>query len=298
MVFVNILLPVFLITASGFFVARLTTIKSSGIVKVVFYVLSPCLIFHSLYSQQVSEQAIIKLIVFVVLLHSILFVIGFGLFRLLHWDNDSRIAGTLALFLNNSGNYGLPVLLFAFGEAGFQFGVLYVVVHAAMQVVIGVAIASWKEGMKIGKLLLKIVSVPWLYALIIALALRATGTTLPDSIIAPIEMLAQAAIPVMLMLLGIQLAELKIKAVLPRASLVSALKLALPPFLAWGLTYVLGIDGLLRSVLIIEGSTSAAVNALLLSLQYNRRPDLTASILFITTVGSLVTMTVLLTLLS
>jgi hypothetical protein len=189
------------------------------------------------------------------------------------------------------------VLLFAFGEAGFQFGVLYVVVHAALQAVIGVAIASWKEGMRPWKLLRNIVSVPWLYALIIALALRATGTVLPGSIIAPIEMLAQAAIPIMLMLLGLQLAEIKIATVLPRALVVSSLKLALPPFLAWGLTYVLGIDGLLRSVLIIEGSTPAAVNALLLSLQYNRRPDLSASILFITTVGSLATMTILLTLL-
>jgi predicted permease len=297
MVFVNILLPVLLMAASGFLVARFTFVKSDGIVKIVFYVLSPCLIFHSLYSQQVSEQAIVKLITFVVLLHGILFIIGLVLFKLLHWDNDSRIAGTLALFLNNSGNYGLPVLLFAFGEAGFQFGVLYVVVHAALQAVIGVAIASWKEGMRPWKLLRNIVSVPWLYALIIALALRATGTVLPGSIIAPIEMLAQAAIPIMLMLLGLQLAEIKIATVLPRALVVSSLKLALPPFLAWGLTYVLGIDGLLRSVLIIEGSTPAAVNALLLSLQYNRRPDLSASILFITTVGSLATMTILLTLL-
>ena len=298
MVFVNILLPVFLMAFSGFLVGKFTSIKSDGIVKAVFYVLSPCMIFDSLYSQQVSGQAILKLIVFVVLLHFILFMIGFGLFKILGWDNDSRVAGTLSLFLNNSGNYGLPVLLFAFGNAGFQFGVLYVVIHAALQVVIGVGISSWKEGMRVGKLLLNIIRVPWLYALIIALALRVTNTVLPDSLVAPVEMLGQAAIPVMLMLLGIQLAELQITAVLPRASLVSALKLALPPFLAWGLTAILGIDGLLRAVLIIEGSTPAAVNALLLSLQYKRRPDLTASVLLITTLGSLATMTVLLMLLT
>jgi len=101
----------------------------------------------------------------------------------------------------------------------------------------------------------------------------------------------------MLLLLGVQLAQVKITSVLPRATVVAGLKLILPPLLSWGLTAALGIHGLLRAVLIIEGSTPTAVNALLLALQYDRRPDLTASILLLTTVGNLVTMTVLLTLL-
>jgi predicted permease len=298
MVFVNVLLPVLLIAGSGYLLAKLTGIKSDGLVTLVFYILSPCLIFYSLYSQQVSESAISSLVIFVVSLHTILFIIGAVLFRLFHWDDDSRVAGTLALFLNNGGNYGLPIVLFAFGDVGFQFAVLYVVVHAAMQVVIGVGLASWKKGMKIGKLLLNVVSVPWFYAIIVALVLRRTGTILPDSAIKPIEMLAQATIPVMLLLLGVQLAQVKITSVLPRATVVAGLKLLIPPLLSWGLTAALGIHGLLRSVLIIEGSTPTAVNALLLSLKYDRRPDLTASILLLTTVGNLVTMTVLLTLLT
>jgi len=195
MVFVNVLLPVFLIAGSGYLLARLTSIKADGLVKVVFYIFSPCLIFYSLYSQEVSESAIASLVIFVVSLHAILFIIGSVLFRLFHWDDDSRVAGTLALFLNNGGNYGLPIVLFAFGNEGFQFGVLYVVVHAAMQVIIGVGIASWKKGISIWKLLLNVVSVPWFYALIVALVLRWTGTILPDSAIKPIEMLAQATIP-------------------------------------------------------------------------------------------------------
>lgn len=298
MVFVNVLLPVLLIAGSGYLLAKLTGIKSDGLVTLVFYILSPCLIFYSLYSQQVSESAISSLVIFVVSLHTILFIIGAVLFRLFHWDDDSRVAGTLALFLNNGGNYGLPIVLFAFGDVGFQFAVLYVVVHAAMQAVLGVGLASWKKGMSIWKLLRNVVSVPWFYALIAALVLRSTGTILPDSAIKPIEMLAQATIPVMLLLLGVQLAQVKITSVLPRATVVAGLKLLIPPLLSWGLTAALGIHGLLRSVLIIEGSTPTAVNALLLSLQYDRRPDLTASILLLTTVGNLVTMTVLLTLLT
>jgi hypothetical protein len=164
MVFLSVLLPVFLIAGSGYLLARLTGIKSDGLVKVVFYILSPCLIFYSLYSQQVSESAIASLVIFVISLHAILFIIASVLFRLFHWDDDSRVAGTLALFLNNGGNYGLPILLFTFGDVGFQFGVLYVVVHAAMQVIIGVGIASWKKGISIWKLMLNVVSVPWFYA--------------------------------------------------------------------------------------------------------------------------------------
>jgi len=94
MVFVNVLLPVFLIAGSGYLLARLTHIKSDGLVNVVFYILSPCLIFYSLYSQQVSESAIASLVIFVVSLHTILFIIASVLFRLFRWDDDSRVAGT------------------------------------------------------------------------------------------------------------------------------------------------------------------------------------------------------------
>jgi predicted permease len=62
-------------------------------------------------------------------------------------------------------------------------------------------------------------------------------------------------------------------------------------------TAALGIEGLLRVVLIVEASTPTAVNALILSLQYDRRPDLTASVVLLTTVGNLATMSVLLMLL-
>jgi len=73
--------------------------------------------------------------------------------------------------------------------------------------------------------------------------------------------------------------------------------LLIPPILAWGVTAALGLEGLLRVVLIVEASTPTAVNALILSLQYDRRPDLTASVVLLTTVGNLATMSVLLMLL-
>lgn len=53
----------------------------------------------------------------------------------------------------------------------------------------------------------------------------------------------------------------------------------------------------MRSVLIVEASTPAAVNSLILSLQYNRRPDLVSPVVFLTTIGNLATMGALLSLL-
>ena len=97
-----------------------------------------------------------------------------------------------------------------------------------------------------------------------------------------------------MILLGMSLTRVHVGNLLHQALPISVAKLLIPPVLAIGLTSLLGIEGLLRAVLIIEASTPTAVNALILSLQYRRRSDLTAAIILLTTLGGLVTTTLLL----
>ena len=228
---------------------------------------------------------------------SFLFALSLTAPRLLRWDRDTRAASVLSLCLNNNGNYGLPVLLFAFGEAGFTLGVIYMVTQMAFVVIFGIGAASWHKGMSLSRLPLSILKVPWFYAFALALVVRAFSVSLPLAVSRPIELLAQAAIPLQLLLLGMALAKVRVEGLLRRAALLTAAKLLIPPVLAWGVTAALGIEGLLRTVLIVQASTPTAVNALVLSLQYNRRPDLVSSVVLLTTVGNLATMSALLNLL-
>ena len=126
---------------------------------------------------------------------------------------------------------------------------------------------------------------------------RTFSIGLPLPVSRPIELLAQAAIPIQLLLPGMALSRVRIEGLVRQAALLTAAKLLVPPLLAWGVTTALGVEGLLRAVLIVQASTPTAVNALILSLQYQRRPQLTATVVLLTTVGNLATMSILLTLL-
>ncbi len=297
MVFLNVLLPVLLIAGGGFLVGRLVNRDPAILTKLVFYILTPSLIFHVLYTRPVSGGELSETLLFVFVLHGVLFGIAHLGSRGLKLDRETRTAAVLTLSLSNTGNYGLPILLFAFGGRGFELGLLYILGHMAFQITFGVGTAAWRKGMSMGRLLLNLVKVPWIYAFGLALLLRGTGMELPIPIGRPIELLAQAAIPVQLLLLGIQLGQVQLRGLLREAIPLTAAKLIIPPLLAFGLTAAFGIHGLLRSVLIVEASTPAAVNALILSLQYDRRPDLVSSVVFLTTIGNIFTMWLLLTLL-
>ncbi len=110
-------------------------------------------------------------------------------------------------------------------------------------------------------------------------------------------MLAEATIPAFLILLGLQLSQVKLGHRLREAGTVAAMRLLGAPLLAWPILALLGMEGLLRTVMVIEASTPAAVNALLLALEYDRDPQLVSSIVLLTTVASIGTLPGLLLLL-
>ena len=79
--------------------------------------------------------------------------------------------------------------------------------------------------------------------------------------------------------------------------LLSAIKLTIPPLLGLGLTRLLGIEGLLRVVLVVEAGMPSAVNALILATNYRRNTELAATTVLVSTILSLGTIALPLTLL-
>jgi predicted permease len=281
----DVIIPVVLVAGAGYLFARWTQLDTEPFTKLAFYILGPALIFNSMLSPSVSATALGQVVLFVFAMHGALLLLGGLGVRWTDWDPDTKASAILSFTFNNCGNYGLPVLLFAFGDAGFTLGILYMVAHQVYQILFGVGIASWRSGMSIRKLLGTILKVPWLYAVILAAIVRLTPLELPVALGRPIELVAAAAIPVQLLLLGMSLARVRVGRLFRIAGPISLAKLLIPPFLAWGLAAALGLHGLLRAVLILEASTPTAVNALILSLQYRRRAEVSAAVVLLTTVG-------------
>ncbi len=295
-ILLDVILPVFLVGGCGYLVGRGVRSEPTILIRVLFYLLGPALVFRSIYTAAISVGSAVSVGAFVVLLQVAMFSLSRVIGRIRRWDEDTQAAGSLVLTFANCGNYGLPVLLFAFGDQGFAYGILFVLVSVLMQASLGIGAASWHKGMPWTRGLARIAKTPYLYAFLLAVLLRMTHADLPTSIDRAVDLMATAAIPGQLLLLGIQLSRVRLHHFGGDSLLLSAIKLTIPPLLGWGLTALLGVDGLLRAVLIVEAGMPSAVNALILATNYRRNTELAATTVFVSTLLSLGTVTWLLVL--
>ena len=293
MVFLNVLFPIFALVGIGYALARGGHLPAQSLAKLTFWVLTPSLIFHELSGSEIELRVFLDYGIYIALL-SILFAalaLAIGRSRGLSTDTTSALA--LALVLPNTGNYGLPLLLFGFGQSGFELGIVYVSLSTLVMSTLGVAIATW-GGTFQWRLLFNIVKTPLVYAVALALFVRFAGVELPLFVMRPIQLLSDATIPVMLLLLGTQLVGVRLGQRLPLIGTATAIRLGLAPVAGWALTTLLGFGGLLQATAIIEASMPTAVNAVVLATVYDRDPRLTSSVVLTTTLASVLTLGLLL----
>lgn len=293
-ILLDVILPVLLIGGCGYAIGRVVVSDATLLIKLVFYILGPALIFRSIYTSDISWGNAATVTGFVVLLQATLFATSRLLGRWRCWEGDTQASASLVLTFANCGNYGLPVLLFAFGEQGFALGIVYVLASMMVQSTFGIGVAAWQKGTTWTQAVAHVLRVPYLYAFVAAVVLRWASIDVPTSVFRAIDLLADAAIPGQLLVLGVQLSRVRLRHFGVDPLLLSVVKLVVPPLLAWGVTALLGIDGILRAVLIVEAGMPSAVNALVMATNFRRDVPLAATTVFLSTLLSLGTVTVLL----
>jgi malate permease and related proteins len=296
MLFINIILPVFLIILSGYILERTSALDFRTLSHTSLYLFSPALVFSALMKQEIRLALAFDLLLFMVLYTVLLLAMAVAVGRLLRYPADSQAALSLSTVMMNVGNFGLPLSWFAFGEAGLEVSVLTFVIFNIPLSTLAIVLAQ-SGGATLSQAVRNALGIPIFHALLLALVLKGLAVQPPDFLLRPVELLGQAAIPLMLALLGMQLARTSLVALPGFLALSSGMRLLLAPAVAWGLTALLGIEGLTRSVLILQTSTPAAVLPLLYALRFGSRPDLVAGAIFVTTLLSAATLTLLLYLL-
>ncbi|MBB4286330.1 AEC family transporter [Roseospira goensis] len=192
-----------------------------------------------------------------------------------------------AMMFGNTGNVGLPLCLFAFGQEGLALAIAFFVLTAILNFTVGVAIAAGRASL--GAML----RTPVIWALAAALAMNAAGVQMPPFLADTVELLGGMTIPLMLLALGVALVGLK-PAGLGRAAALSAAKLAL----GWGagllLVWTLDLDGAARGVVLIEMAMPVAVFNYLFAQRYGNRPDEVAGLVLMSTLMAVVLLPALL----
>ena len=146
--------------------------------RVTFYALSPGLIFNMLTTSQLSPGEFGEMALFSVALVACIGVLGWLVVRPLRLTPTLATAMLMTIMFSNAGNLGLPMVLFAYGDDALARATIFFAVNAALMYSLGVFMAcSGQHGLR--HAVRNVIRVPAIYALIIAMAVLLTHTTIP-----------------------------------------------------------------------------------------------------------------------
>jgi malate permease and related proteins len=291
-IFANDLLPVFAIAGAGFLLARFAGVQVQGVARLTFHVLAPALIFNVLVSSTLDAAQSSRMALFYLLVTLSAAVMARLAAIPLRLDRRMLAAFMLVAISSNSGNYGLPVTLLAFGRDALAFASVYFVSSAIFSYTGGVLIAAAGRR-SIRDSVAGLFRVPPFYAAVAALIIMGVDVTVPAIVMRPITMLSDAALPLMILVLGMQIE----RATMPERPLVVAaavvVSLVLMPLAAIGWAHVVGLQGPAFQAGVLQASMPTAVMATILALEFDAQPQFVTSVVCIATLLSPLTVTLL-----
>jgi predicted permease len=291
-VFLEVVLPVAITAALGGLAARWRKIPADVPAVLVFYVFSPALVFGSLSTTTVSAGDSFRIVAVLLAAFVAMFIFSMLWSTLRGHDASMRAAFALGASTPNSGNMGLPVSQLAFGELGLQIAVMNFVASAVLTNTAGIAIAAMAGGSARSALLAPL-KYPALYAAVAGVAVNVAGIDLPVAIDTPMESLGDAAIPTMLVVLGIQLGSLSGHDGPLDLGVATAARLLIAPAAAWLAVEALGVEGATRGTLVVLAAMPTAVSAIVLAATFNARPTFVTQVVVASTLTSMLTLTLL-----
>ena len=198
------LLPVFAIAGVGFLLARYAGVQVQTVSRLTFHALAPAFVFNTLVNSTAESSQIGRMALFYLLVAISAATMARIAAIPLRLDRRALSAFMLVVVCSNSGNYGLPVTLLAFGREALTFASVYFVASSIFSYTGGVLLAaSGRRSLR--DAIVGIARVPAVYGAMAAALTLSLGIHLPGAVIAPITLLSEAALPMMILVLGMQL---------------------------------------------------------------------------------------------
>lgn len=298
-IFLQVMLPVLLIYLSGFGLQKALKLDIKPISTLAMYLLLPFLVFKTFYERRVDLNFTYILLVTLVIM---LALIGLGLIigKILHYDQKKLNAFLLTIIFSNSGNFGVPIALFAFGAGSMKYAMPIMIIHTIYMGIVGIYIAASGSGKDktVSYALGSVLRQPMNYVIIPGILLNQFGITLPDNIMKWIDMISKTAIPIIMLALGMQLANVvATKINWTSVGFASFVKLIVAPLIAYLICLAFPISPFLRNIIVIMTAMPSAANTTIYAIQYNANPDYVSACTFVSTILSFISLTILLNIL-
>jgi len=276
----EIIFPIFAIVLVGYLYARRHGPDMASANRLNLEVFTPALIFSVLSAEgfDLASYADLALAAFVVVIGSGL--LAWPLARLLGWNTQVFVP---PMMFNNSGNMGLPLALFAFGEAAVPAAMVLFLVENTLHFTVGNAMLIKRINP------LALLRMPMLVATIAGIVVSLAQLPIPQPVHGAIELLGQIAIPLMLFSLGVRmtganLSDWRIGLVGGVVSPVSGL------LAAWVALSWFELSGLQAAQLWVFAALPPAVLNFMLAERYNIAPQQVAAIVLLGNLAAVVVM--------
>ena len=294
--FTSNILPILLIASLGFLIQKLLKIDPRPLSQITFYILSPALIFTILLSVDIMGSQLLSMVGFTLAVVLLTLGISIGMSRILGLKGKHAAAFLLTATFMNAGNYGLSLNQFAFGDLGLALAGIYFAVSVMMTNSLGVYIAA-SGGSSAFQAFKGLAKVPAVYAIPLTIVIRALDIAVPSAISVPIELLSLATIPVLLLLLGMQIARAGIPRHRKTLSVSVVIKLLVAPAIALLISPIFGLEGLARDVGVLQSAMPTAVLTTIIAIEYDAEAAFVTGAVLVTTLLSPFTLTPLMAIL-
>lgn len=281
----QIVAPVFILACIGFVWVRLGfEYRMQFVTRLTMSVSVPALIFTSLMKTEIERSALLATFWASCAAYALVTVVFFVLVKLGRLEVRTYLA---PLIFGNTGNLGLPLALFAFGEVGLGYAVVVFAVMAVYSFTFGIWLVAGRGSLG------QVLKEPLLGATLLGALFMYQGWHTPQWATNTLDLIGQMAIPLMLITLGVALARLT-PGRIGVSVFLSAVKAVVCAGSAWAAGVYFGLEPKPLAVLIVQVSTPVAVTSYLLAEKYGADSDQVAGLVVVSTLMSVVTLPLIL----
>ncbi|REK46144.1 MAG: AEC family transporter [Proteobacteria bacterium] len=279
----EVLFPVFFVVGIGYYLGKKNPkIDTTFITTFAANIGSPAMIIYSLNAKFISFEVFKSYFWYYLIAILCFFIVGVSLLYLLKVKDIIRELPPL--LMPNTGNLGLPLSLFAYGQSGLGVAGAISALIILFHFTVGVFLADRKFNFDV------VIKSPPFYAIIISVILLYYNIKLPTFVENTSSLLTYATIFLILMSLGIALTRLKVFS-FNKALVCSVGRVILGPIIGFGVIKIFNLNGFAAGVLLIQCSMPSAVLNYLIATMYSSKKivDSVASTIVVSTFMSFIT---------
>jgi len=270
----EIVAPVFILAGIGFTWVKIgLEYRVEFVTRFAMMMAVPCLIFTALMKTEIEPVALSELMLAGIATYAAVCVLAFIFTRVFQLDIRTYL---MPLISGNTGNLGLPLCLFAFGQAGFGYAVVVFAITNILAFTLGVWVVAGGGSYK------RLFQEPLVAGTFLGLLFMWQGWETPRFLTNALELIGQMAIPMMLITLGVAVAQLR-SGQMSRAIWISLSKVAIGAGSAAMVGLAFGLPHEALAVLVLQLSMPVAVTSYLLAEKYGADADAVAGLVVVST---------------